>query len=125
MRRSGNSTSECELVMSSKPFTDSMRVEIRDAESRLIRVLDLAIEPKVVLQGATWRPGVVVGDELDIEALEIVSAINESGFPVDADGVPSGALGHLEEDVTTSWSARRIPAGTPRPPLDDWLAPGP
>ena len=73
-----------------KSFPDMMRVKVCDLAGRLIRVLDLRIERDIVLHGSSWRPGVVVPDsERDLEAEEICTMINESGFGVDADGIPT------------------------------------
>ena len=106
----------------STPFQDMMRVRVCDLDGRLIRVLDLKIEHVVVLQGSTWRPGVVLGDERDLEAMEICGAINESGFDRDADGVPIGAHVEPEDGRDVRWTAERVPLGTPRPSLEEWSA---
>jgi hypothetical protein len=103
-------------------FPDMMRVKVRDLQGRLLRVLDLRIEHDAVLQGDVWRPGVVVPDsECNFEAEEICTVINESGFSVDADGVPSNAAGELldgNDEPTARWSAERVPVDSPRPPLN-------
>jgi hypothetical protein len=106
--------------MSKLPFRDMMRVRVCDVDGRLIRVLDLKVAHDVVLQGSTWRPGVVLSDEGDLEAMEICGAINELGFERDADGVPVGAHGELEDGGDVRWAAERVPIGTPRPTLEEW-----
>jgi hypothetical protein len=108
--------------MSKLPFRDMMRVRVCDVDGRLIRVLDLKIADDVVLQGSTWRPGVVLGDEGDLEAMEICEAINELGFERDDDGVPVSAHGELEDGGDVRWAAERVPIGTPRPTLKEWSA---
>jgi hypothetical protein len=112
-----------------KSFPDMMRVKVRDLQGRLLRVLDLSIEDDVVLQGDVWRPGVVVPDsERDFEAEEICTVINESGFSVDAGSAPAEASGELldeKDEPTARWSAERVPVGSPRPPLGDWVTPAP
>jgi len=108
--------------MSKIPFRDMMRVRVRDLDGRLVRVLDLKIEHGVVLQGSSLRPGVVLGDERDLEAMEICGAINELGFECDADGVPVGAHGELEDGRDGRWTAERVPVGSPRPSLEEWSA---
>jgi hypothetical protein len=108
--------------MSKLPFRDMMRVRVCDVDGRLIRVLDLKIAHDVVLQGSTWRPGVILGDEGDLEAMEICQAINELGFERDADGVPVAAHGELEDGGDVRWAAERVPIGTPRPTLKEWSA---
>ncbi len=106
--------------MSKPPFRDMMRVRVCDPDGRLIGVLDLKIEHDVVLQGSSWSPGVVLGDEHDLEATEICGAINEFGFDRDADGVPVGAHDELEDGWDVRWMAERVPLGTPRPSLVQW-----
>jgi hypothetical protein len=63
-----------------------------------------------------------LGDEGDLEAMEICQAINELGFERDADGVPVGAHGELEDGGDVRWAAERVPIGTPRPTLEEWSA---
>ena len=105
---------------------DVMRVSIRDLNGHLIRVLDLKIVPNIVLQGEAWCSGVEPpNDERDLEASEICGIINEGGFALDADGLPSGASGELFDDdgnLTARWKAERLPRGMPRPSLDEWQA---
>jgi len=108
--------------MSNSNFTDLMRVEVRDLDGHLIRVLDLSIEPEVVLQGGSWLPGVVVPDaERNMEADLIAMALNEDTFPRDADGLADGAGDTLldgEDKPDVRWSAKRVPIGTSRPHFD-------
>jgi len=106
-----------------------MRVSIRDLDGHLIRILDLDIKPDVVMQGETWLPGVEVPEEeRDLEAEIISGLINEGGFALDADGVPTGRAGDLlddDENPTARWSAERVPKGTPRPSIEEWRQPAP
>lgn len=107
--------------MATSPFSDMMRVEIRDLDDHLIRVLDLRIEPEIVLQADEWKPGVVVPEEeLDPEAEEIAYHLNEVPFDSHSDGIPVGAQDVLldaNEQPTAKWAAKRVPKGTPKPPL--------
>ena len=51
--------------------------------------------------------------------------INEGGFSLDADGLPSGASGELFDDdgnPTARWNAERLPRRTRRPSLDKWTS---
>jgi hypothetical protein len=110
-----------------KSFPDMMRVKVRDLRGRLIRVLDLGIEHDAVLQGGMWRVGVVVPNSgLDLEAEEICTAINETGFGRDADGIPADASGELlndKDEPIARWSAERVPVGSARPSLGEWETP--
>jgi hypothetical protein len=106
---------------------DMLRVSIHDMSGHLIRVLDLKIVPGIVLQGEEWHPGVEPPrDERDLEAIEICGMINEGGFALDADGLPSAASGDLFDDdgnPTAYWKAERLPKEMPRPSLNAWQAP--
>jgi hypothetical protein len=106
---------------------DVMRVSIRDLDGHLVRILDLNIGQDVVLQAGTWFPGVKVPeDERDLEAEIVCGLINESGFALDADGVPVGVSGDLHDDdenPTARWQAERVPKNTPRPSIDEWQGP--
>ncbi len=58
-----------------------MRDRVRGLEGRPIRMLDLRIEPDVVLQGTVCKSGVVAPEaERNLRAEDICGMINEAGF---------------------------------------------